>query len=160
MKLGHIWQASGILTKIWPLSWQMSAFTVPCHCVMKSKSIGLLPSNILHVTCVFLFTFETLNLTTNMKPMLANARNRCFREHGQFLKKGVWPLSETHWQQILFEDVFQAADFRGGLTAKWSSADAKRVREGGYTELDVELALDCEDGSTWCFSGWESGSTI
>ena len=53
-----------------------------------------------------------------------------------------------HWQ--FFEDVFQAADFPGGLTAKWSLEDAKRVREGGYTELDVELALDCEDGLS-CF---------
>ena len=49
--------------------------------------------------------------------------------------------------------MFQAADFRGGLTAKWSSEDAKRVREGGYTELDVELALDCEDGRFLMFLG-------
>ena len=69
---------------------------------------------------------------------------------------GIWkgcgvrvydPLECNTPAAILFEDVFQAADFRGGLTAKWSSEDAKRVREGGYTELDVELALDCEDGS-------------
>ena len=60
----------------------------------------------------------------------------------------VYDLWVLHWQ--FFEDVFQAADFPGGLTAKWSLEDAKRVREGGYTELDVELALDCEDGLS-CF---------
>lgn len=79
---------------------------------------------------------------------LANARNRCSRELGQLYEKGAVydPFECNTPAAILFEDVFQAADFRGGLTAKWSSEDAKRVREGGYTELDVELALDCEDG--------------
>ena len=54
-------------------------------------------------------------------------------------------LRRRESSEVFRVDVFQAADFRGGLTAKWSSEDAKRVREGGYTELDVELALDCED---------------
>ena len=84
---------------------------------------------------------------------LANARNRCSRELGQLYWCGVWPPWVQHTGSNFVEDVFQAADFRGGLTAKWSSADAKRVREGGYTELDVELALDCEDGRFLMFLG-------
>lgn len=60
------------LTGFWYIDQSLATFmaneriysTMPL-CNEIQKSTGLLPSNILHVTCVFLFTFITSNLTTS-----------------------------------------------------------------------------------------------
>ena len=47
---------------------------------------------------------------------------------------------------LCLEEVFHLAPFPGGLTFPWPASDAQRLRDGRYTELEVELALDCEAG--------------
>lgn len=46
---------------------------------------------------------------------------------------------------VLRIEVFHLAPFPGGLTFPWPASDAQRLHDGRYTELEVELALDCED---------------
>lgn len=40
---------------------------------------------------------------------------------------------------------FQREPFPGGLAAKWTAQQAKLVREGGFTDLAIELRLECDD---------------
>lgn len=42
------------------------------------------------------------------------------------------------------QEIFHRTPFPGGLTFPWPASDARRIR--GYTELEVELALDCKAG--------------
>jgi len=44
------------------------------------------------------------------------------------------------------QEVFKLAAFPGGLTFPWPASDAQTIRDGKYTELEVELALDCKAG--------------
>ncbi|CAK9006222.1 unnamed protein product [Durusdinium trenchii] len=54
-------------------------------------------------------------------------------------------LAKASSSEVLRVDVFQREPFPGGLAAKWTAQQAKLVREGGFTDLAIELRLECDD---------------